>query len=52
MKKLYIEPKIGKGCMMFSQSLLIASTLQKGDDINSGTVEADARGGFWDDTEK
>lgn len=54
MKKLYIEPKIGKGSMMFAQSLLTTSVLQKGDDV-SGTsgshVEADARGGFWDETE-
>lgn len=52
MKKLYIEPKIGKGCMMFAQSLLTTSKLEKGADISSGTVEGDARGGFWDETEK
>lgn len=52
MKKLYIKPEIGKGCLMLESAFLTTSVLQKGDDITSGTVEADSRrGSFWEDTE-
>ena len=54
MKKRYIKPEIGKGCLEFEHSLLTTSVLKTGDDITSGTVDADSRGNggsFWDDTE-
>ena len=52
MKKLYIKPEIGKGCLMLESAFLTSSVLQRGDDISSGTVEADSRQGtFWDDSE-
>lgn len=53
MKKLYIKPAIGNGCLM-SEELLVTASIQTGSDITSGeTVEGDARrgGSFWDDTE-
>lgn len=53
MKKLYVKPQTGIGCAQFASSLLTTSNLEKGAVINSdsGTVEADARSGFWDETE-
>lgn len=37
---------------MLESVFLTTSVLNRGEDINSGTVEADSRqGSFWDDTE-
>jgi len=53
MKKLYIKPEIGKGCFLSESAFLVHSALNRGEDISSGTVEADSRqgGSFWDDSE-
>ena len=53
MKKIYVKPTIGKGCLLIDSTLLTTASIATGSDIGSGeTVQGDARqGSFWDDSE-